>query len=89
MLTLEIDDFHVQLKEGTIHNVGGPTKVGTVKAFDITDAGAREFGDDRLKLEFSDADGNSITISVFPEQLNELLNELTATKHSERLDLPE
>ena len=72
MLSLELSEFKIQLKEGSIKNVGGPTKSATVKLFDISIARARAFGDNRVKLCFADDEGNEVEVSIFPECLDSL-----------------
>lgn len=82
MLALTIEEFMVELTEGSIANVGPPTKEATAKLFEVTEAGAREFGDRRVKLEFADGDGNTVQVALFPEHVEALradLQELEAT----------
>lgn len=82
MLTMSIDQFMIELKDGAFKNVGPPTKTATVKLYDVTRVDAREFGDERVKLEFEDADGNLVEVAVFPadaERLTDRLRELAET----------
>ncbi|GAB3669159.1 hypothetical protein [Halopiger thermotolerans] len=72
MLALTLEDFMVELNEGSIKNVGPKNKSATVKLFDVESAEAREFGDKRVKLVFEDEDENEIQVSLFPEQVREL-----------------
>jgi len=37
MLHLRLSDFMIELDEGSIKNVGGPTKSGVAKLFDVED----------------------------------------------------
>jgi hypothetical protein len=67
MLALAIEDFHVELNEGSLSNVGPPTKSASVKLYDVESAEAREFGDKRVKLAFADDDGNEVEVALFPE----------------------
>lgn len=80
MLSLELSDFLVQLKEGSIRNVGAPTKSATIKLFDVSSAGARPFGDNRIKCVFADDEGNEIEIALFPAELEELVGDLEEIK---------
>ncbi len=82
MLSLELSEFLVQLKEGTINNVGAPTKSATVKLFDVATAEARAFGDNRVKLAFADEDGNEIEIALFPDAIKDIEEDLTAVRSS-------
>ena len=76
MLTLDIDPFLLELKDGSLKNVGPPNKTATIKLFDVESASAREFGDKRVKLEFVDGEGNECQVSMFPEQVRTLRAEL-------------
>lgn len=82
MLSLELSDFLVQLKDGTINNVGGPTKSATVKLYDVTEAHARAFGDNRVKLAFKDADDNEIEVALFPEEIERIEGDLADVRDS-------
>lgn len=68
MLALGIEDFTLELKDGSLKNVGPPTKTASAKLFDVTEAEARAFGDRRVKLSFADESGNEIEVALSPEQ---------------------
>lgn len=72
MLTLQLDSFDVELKDGAIKNVGPADKSATAKLFDVSDVEAREFGDKRIKCVFEDDEGNEVQVALFPEQAREL-----------------
>ncbi|OVE85785.1 hypothetical protein [Natronolimnobius baerhuensis] len=76
MLALTLEDFMVELNDGGIKNVGPKNKSATVKLFDVEDAEAREFGDKRAKLVFEDEEGNEIQVSLFPEQVRKLADDI-------------
>ncbi|WP_436344843.1 hypothetical protein [Natronorubrum sp. FCH18a] len=78
MLTLNLDEFMVELNEGSIKNVGPTNKSATVKLFEVEDAEAREFGDKRVKLVFEDADGNEVQVSLFPEDVRKIASDIEA-----------
>lgn len=78
MLSLTLDDFMIELKEGVIHNVGGATKAASAKLYDVVDAEAREFGDERVKLAFADEEGNEVHVALFPEQARGILRDIEA-----------
>ncbi|THE65329.1 hypothetical protein D8Y22_09065 [Salinadaptatus halalkaliphilus] len=78
MLALTLEEFMVELNEGSIKNVGPTNKSATVKLFDVESAEAREFGDKRLKLVFEDDEGNEIQVSLFPEDVYKLLEDVEA-----------
>jgi hypothetical protein len=72
MLNLRLDDFMVELKDGSLKNVGPTNKKATAKLFDVESAEAREFGDKRVKLVFKDEDGNEVQVSLFPEDVRKI-----------------
>ena len=76
MLALSVEDFMIEVTEGSIKNVGPPTKSATAKLFDVETAEAREFGDKRVKLVFTDEDGNEVQVSLFPEDVQTVLSDL-------------
>ncbi|ELY52016.1 hypothetical protein [Natronolimnohabitans innermongolicus] len=76
MLTLTLEDFMVELTDGSIKNVGPANKSATVKMFDVESAEAREFGDKRVKLVFEDEEGSEIQISLFPEDVRKLVDDV-------------
>ncbi|SDJ51518.1 hypothetical protein [Natronorubrum texcoconense] len=78
MLTLNLDEFMVELNEGSIKNVGPTNKSATVKLFEVDEAEAREFGDKRVKLVFEDADGNEVQVSLFPEDVRKIASDIEA-----------
>ncbi|SDR35903.1 hypothetical protein [Natronobacterium texcoconense] len=78
MLALTLEDFMVELNDGSIKNVGPKNKAATAKLFDVESVEAREFGDKRVKLVFEDDDGNEIQISLFPEDVQKLTDDVEA-----------
>ena len=78
MLALTLEEFMVELNEGSIKNVGPTNKSATVKLFDVDAAEAREFGDKRVKLVFEDDDGNEVQVSLFPEDVRSIANDIEA-----------
>lgn len=72
MLSLELSDFLVELKEGSIENVGPPNKTATAKLYDVVEAEAREFGDERIKLTFEDEEGNVVHVALDPAAASEV-----------------
>lgn len=72
MLTLSLDEFHVEFEDGSVKNVGPTNKRTTAKLFDVTEATAREFGDRRVKLLFEDGEGNEVQVALSPEQAEEI-----------------
>lgn len=76
MITIAIDEFTLELKDGSIKNVGAATKTGTVKLYDVTSSTAREFGDDRAKLAFNDEDDNTVEVAVPLDSVPDLISSL-------------
>ena len=68
MLTLDIDQFMLELKDGAFKNVGTSNKQATVKMYDVEGVDVREYGDKRVKLSFEDQQGSEVEVSLFPEQ---------------------
>lgn len=80
MLTLDLEDFAFELKEGAIKHVGPSNRSATAKLYDVETAEARAFGDKRVKLAFADEDGNEVEVALFPEAANELTAALEALR---------
>jgi hypothetical protein len=78
MLSLQLDDFMVELKDGSIKNVGPANKSATTKLYDVESVDVREFGDKRVKLAFGDDQGNEVEIALFPEQAEAVASGLEA-----------
>ena len=76
MLTLDIEEFLLELEDGSFKNVGPPNKAATVKLYHVESAEAREFGDKRVKLAFEDGEGNEVEVALFPEELNDLVTDI-------------
>jgi hypothetical protein len=75
MLSLQLDEFMIELKEGSIKNVGGPNKSGTVKLYDVEHAEARAFGE-RVKLAFDDGAGNEVEVALAPSEARAIAREI-------------
>lgn len=82
MLTVQLPEFMMQLKDGAIHNIGPSTKTATVKLYDVERADGRAFGDERLKLEFEDEDGSVLEVAVFPEEIESLLADVESVRQA-------
>jgi hypothetical protein len=76
MLTLDIDDFMLELEGGTFKHVGASNKTATVKCYDIDAIDVREFGDERIKLGVEDDGGNVIEVALGPEQARDVAAEI-------------
>lgn len=78
MLNLNLSDFMVELKDGSIQNVGPANKRAEAKLFDVEAAEAREFGDKRVKLVFEDESGNEVQVALFPEDVRTVVEDVEA-----------
>lgn len=76
MLNLIVDSFMVELKDGSIKNVGAPNKSATAKLLDVEEVEAREYGDSRVKLVASDDEGNEVHVAVSPEQASAIASDI-------------
>ena len=78
MLTVSLEEFVVELKDGALKNVGPANKSATVKLFDVETAEAREFGDKRVKLVFEDSEGNEVQVALFPDDVRRVVRDVEA-----------
>ena len=72
MFTLDMDDFVFELKDGVLKHVGPSNRTATAKLYDVEGVDVREFGDERVKLAFSDEDGNEVEVALFPGEAREV-----------------
>jgi hypothetical protein len=72
MLSLQLDEFMIELKEGSVKNVGPANKDATAKLYDVEGVDVREFGDKRIKLAFEDGEGNEVEVALFPDEAREV-----------------
>jgi hypothetical protein len=72
MLSLDLEQFMFELKEGAIKHMGPSNQSATAKLYDVEGVEVREFGDKRLKLAFTDEDGNEVEIALFPDEAREV-----------------
>jgi len=68
MLTFDIEQFMLELKDGAFKNVGPSNKQATIKMYDVEGIDVREYGDKRVKIAFEDEQGSEIEVALFPEQ---------------------
>jgi len=76
MFTIDLDQFMLELKDGTYKHVGASNKTATAKLYDVTDAAVREFGDERVKLSCEDESGNEIEVALAPAEAREVAREI-------------
>ena len=73
MLTIDLDDFMFELKDGTLEHVGASNRAATVKLYAVEGVDVREFGDERVKIACEDESGNEIEVALAAEQARELV----------------
>jgi hypothetical protein len=74
VLSLQLDEFMIELTDGSIKNVGAPNKSGTAKLYDVEHAEARAFGDERVKLAFADDEGNEVEVALAPTEARSIVD---------------
>jgi len=72
MLALDVSEFAVEFKDGSIKNVGAANKRATAKLFDVTETEVRAYGSERVKLTFEDEAGDEVQVALSPEQAREV-----------------
>ena len=72
MLSLDLDRFMFELKDGALKHVGPSNRSATAKLYDVEAIDVREFGDKRVKLGFEDEDGNEVEVALFPDAAREV-----------------
>ncbi|MFP8888412.1 hypothetical protein ACLI4U_01395 [Natrialbaceae archaeon A-CW2] len=82
MITLNLENFMIELKDGSLKNVGPTNKSATAKLFAVEEAEAREFGDKRVKLVFEDDEGNEVQVALFPEEARAIADDLADLEDS-------
>lgn len=76
MLTIDIDEFMFELKEGTVKHIGLSNKAATIKFYDVEELGVREFGDERIKVVCEDDGDNELELALAPQQARKLAREV-------------
>jgi hypothetical protein len=72
MLTFDLKQFMFELKDGAIKHVGASDNSATVKLYDVEGIEVREFGDERVKLAFEDAEDNEVEVALDPPEAREI-----------------
>lgn len=78
MLNLNVEEFMVEFKDGSVKNVGPTNKSATAKLFDVDEVEAREFGDSQAKIVATDESGNEVQLALFPEQVRAIVADVEA-----------
>jgi hypothetical protein len=85
MLTLDLEDFMIELKEGTVKHVGTSNTAATVKLYDVESVETREFGDERVKVSCEDDGGNEVEIALDPEDALSVASEIERLAEDSRV----
>jgi hypothetical protein len=85
VLNVNISDFMIELKDGSIKNVGGPTKSAEAKLFDPDEVEVREFGDSQVKVVATDDSGNEVQIAMLADQFEDVLADANALREESRV----
>ncbi|MFB6186404.1 MAG: hypothetical protein ABEI06_01630 [Halobacteriaceae archaeon] len=80
MLYCNLSDFMIEIKNGSIQNVGPSNKTGEIKLYDIDEITVREFGDEQVKLVCEDEDSNEVHLALFPDQMEEIIDQANTLK---------
>jgi hypothetical protein len=80
MLNLTLDSFMIELKDGSIKNVGPTNKSATAKLYDVETAEARAFGDRRLKIVAEDAAGDEVQIALSPDDAEAIVEDVESLR---------
>jgi len=72
MFTVDIDEFMIELKEGTLKHVGASNKSATAKLYDVERVEVSEFGDERVKISCEDDGGNEVEVALDPAEATEV-----------------
>ncbi|WP_075936366.1 hypothetical protein [Halosegnis longus] len=75
MLTIDLDEFMIEIQDGTIKHVGSSTTSVDAKLYDVTEAEARHFGD-QIKFAFEDGEGNMIEVALNGPEVQSIVGDL-------------
>lgn len=76
MLTIDLEEFMFELKDGVLKHVGASTNTATVKCYDIEETTVTEFGDERIKLVSEDDGGNVVELALDPAQARSVARDI-------------
>jgi hypothetical protein len=85
MLSLQLEEFMIELTDGSIENVGAPNKSATAKLYEVAEAEVREFGDERVKLSFTDDEGNEIEVALAPSEARAIARGIESLEEESRV----
>ncbi|MFB6134385.1 MAG: hypothetical protein ABEJ55_05300 [Halanaeroarchaeum sp.] len=82
MLTVTISDFSIQVDDGAIKNVGGVPKRAEIGQYDVRETTVREYGDERVKVVFTDGDDNTVEVALSPDDVLDLAADVESLAES-------
>jgi len=85
MITIDLDNFMFELKDGSLKHVGTSNNTATTKLYDVETLEIREFGDERVKIACEDESGNTVEIALFPEEAEKAAEKIEAMKSDSRV----
>jgi len=85
VLNLNLDSFMIELKDGSIKNVGPTNKSASAKLFGVETAQARAFGDSQVKIVATDGEGNELQIALDPEQAEAIVDDIESLREEGRV----
>lgn len=85
VLNVNLSEFMIELKDGSINNVGASTKSAEAKLFDPETVDVREFGDSQVKVVATDESGNEVQIAMLAEQFESVLADANALRDDSRV----
>jgi hypothetical protein len=80
VLTLQLEEFMVELEAGTVKHVGASNTAATVKLYHVESAEARAFGDSQVKVTFEDGEGNEVEVALDPEAVESLVADVESIR---------
>ena len=80
MLNLNLDSFMIELKDGSLKNVGPTNKAASAKLFDVDSIEARAFGDSPLKIVATDESGNEVQVAIDPRQAETISDDIESLR---------
>ena len=70
----------IELKDGSVKNVGPTNKSASAKLFDVESAEARAFGDSQVKIVATDASGNEVQIALSPDAAEAVVDDIESLR---------
>jgi hypothetical protein len=85
VLNINLSEFMIELKDGSIKNVGASNKSAEAKLFGPEEVEVREFGDSQVKVVATDESGNEVQIAMLADQFEAVLADANALHEESRV----